>query len=86
MGKQKVKIKQTLETAEVVKHLKDLAQSLESGVIRAEGDENTVILRVPGTMDFELKATRKDEKAKCSLELAWEDDGTLPGGFKISGE
>ena len=86
MDKQKVKIKQILETPAVVKHLQDLAQSLESGVIRAEGGTDSLVLSVPASMEFEMKASRKKDKAKCSLEISWEDDGSVPGGFKVENE
>ena len=85
MGKDKIKIKQTLDTAQVVAHLEDLAQSLTSGVIRAENGGDAVVLVAAETMKFEMKLSRKKDKAKCSIEMEWEDDGSGAAGFKISG-
>ena len=84
MSKSKVKIKQTMETAEVVTHLRDLASSLEAGSLRAESGENSVILGVGESINFEMKLSRKKEKAKCSLEMEWHDDGTQLEKLKIS--
>ncbi|QGY38647.1 amphi-Trp domain-containing protein [Pseudodesulfovibrio cashew] len=84
MSKGKVKIKQTLETAMVIAHLNDLAQSLDSGVVRAEDGDNSVVLSVPETVHFEMKLSRKKDKAKCAIELEWKDDGSQAEGFRIT--
>lgn len=84
MGKGKIKIKQTMETAQAVAYLKDLVQSLESGVIRAENEEGTVVLGVSASMDFELKVARKKDKAKLAIEMEWTDDGSTAETLKIS--
>lgn len=85
MGKAKVKIKQTMETAQAVSHLEDLADSLSSGVIRAENGEDSVVLCTGESLKFEMKLSRKKGKAKCSIEMEWEDDGSAAPEFKISG-
>ncbi|XXJ18606.1 amphi-Trp domain-containing protein [Desulfovibrio caledoniensis] len=86
MGKGKIKIEQTMDTAQVVAYLKDLADSLESGVIRAENENDSLVLGVPDTMQVELKLARKKDKAKCAIELEWHDDGTQADSLKISGD
>jgi amphi-Trp domain-containing protein len=86
MGKGKIKIEQTMDTSQVVAYLKDLADSLESGVIRAENENDSLVLGVPDTMQVELKLARKKDKAKCEIELAWHDDGSQAESLKISGE
>jgi amphi-Trp domain-containing protein len=85
MGKDKIKIKQTLDTAQVVAHLEDLAQSLSAGVVRAENGGDSVVLVAAETMKFEMKLSRKKDKAKCAIEMEWEDDGSGAADFKISG-
>ena len=86
MGKGKIKIEQTMDTVQVVAYLKDLADSLESGVIRAENENETLVLGVPDSMQVELKLARKKDKAKCAIELEWHDDGSKAESLKISGE
>jgi len=86
MGKGKIKIKQTMETPQVIAYLKDLADSLESGIIRAENEDDTLVLGVPDSMQVELKLARKKDKAKCEIELEWLDDGSQAESLKISGE
>jgi amphi-Trp domain-containing protein len=86
MGKGKIKIKQTMDTPQLAAYLKDLADSLESGVIRAENEEGTLVLSVPDSMQVELKLARKKDKAKCEIELEWLDDGSRIDPIKISGE
>ncbi|WP_207264617.1 amphi-Trp domain-containing protein [Desulfovibrio sp. Huiquan2017] len=86
MSKDKLKIKQTMDTSQVIAYLKDLADSLESGVIRAEGEDGALVLRVSDTMQVELKLARKKDKTKCEIELEWLDDGSRPEALKISGE
>lgn len=85
MAKGKIKIKKTMETAEAVTHLEDLAKSLASGVIRAESNGETIVLSAAETVKFEMKLSRKKDKAKCSIEMEWDDDGNKAEGFKISG-
>jgi amphi-Trp domain-containing protein len=86
MGKSKIKIEQTMDTVQVVAYLKDLADSLESGVIRAENEDETLVLGVPDSMQVELKLARKKDKAKCEIELEWHDDGSQADSLKISGD
>ena len=86
MDKGKIKIKQAMDTPQVVAYLKDLADSLESGVIRAENEEGTLVLGVPDSMQVELKLARKKDKAKCEIQLEWIDDGSQAETLKISGE
>lgn len=86
MGEDKIKIKQSMETAQVVQHLKDMADSLEAGTLRAAGAEKAIVLSIPDTMDIEMKVRRKKGKASLSLELEWEDDGKKAESLKISGE
>lgn len=86
VSKGKVKIKQTMDTSEALAHLQDLAQSLDAGVIRAEDGENKLVLGVADTMQFELKLSKKKDKAKCSIEMEWQEDGSKIEGFKIKNE
>ncbi len=85
MSKGKVKTKQTMETSQAVAHLEDLANSLSAGVIQAENGDDSVVLCVADTIKFEMKISRKKNKAKCSIEMEWFDDGSKAEGFKISG-
>lgn len=84
MSKDKVKIKALLDTAQVVAHLEDLADSLKSGVVRVDDGTNSVVLCAGDTMNFEMKIGRKKDKAKCSIELEWTDDGSRLESFRIS--
>lgn len=85
MEKGKVKIKETLEAAQVAEHLKDLAQSLESGIIRAKNGEHSIVLGVSESISFEMKLSGKKDKAKCSIEMEWKDNGEkTKEQFKIS--
>lgn len=85
MSKGKVKIKQTMETSQAVAYLEDLAHSLSAGVLRAENGDDSVVLCTADTLKFEMKLSRNKNKAKCSIEMEWIDDGTSAEGFKISG-
>jgi len=84
MGKGKVKIKQTMDTAQVAAHLEDLASSLVAGVIRIESGEDAVILCSGDIVKFEMKVSRKKDKAKCSIEMEWTDDGSKAEALKIT--
>ncbi|ADU62198.1 hypothetical protein Daes_1183 [Pseudodesulfovibrio aespoeensis Aspo-2] len=84
MSKDKVKIKQTLDTAQVVAHLEDLADSLKSGIVRVDDGTNSVVLCAGDIMNFEMKIGRKKDRARCSIELEWDDDGSKLESFKIS--
>lgn len=85
MSRGKVKIKQTMDTAQAVAHLEDLAKSLSAGAIKAEDGDNSVVLHAADTVKFEMKLSRKKDKAKCSIEMEWHDDGDRMEGFRISG-
>lgn len=86
VNKGKIKIKQTMDTSEALAHMQDLIQSLESGIIRAEDGDNKLVLGVADTMQFEMKLSRKKDKAKCSIEMEWCEDETKIDGFKIKNE
>ena len=70
--------------AQVVAHLEDLASSLSAGVIRAESGDDSVVLFASDSIKFEMKLSRKKGKAKCEIEMEWEDDGSKAEEFKIS--
>lgn len=84
MSKGKVKIKETMDTAQAAAHLEDLANSLLSGVIRAENGEESVVLCTGESMRFEMKLSKKKGRAKCSIEMEWEEDDSKAEGFRIS--
>jgi amphi-Trp domain-containing protein len=84
MSKDKFKIKQTLDTAQVAAHLEDLADSIKAGIVRVDDGNESMVLRVGETMHFEMKISRKKDKAKCSIELEWADDGSKLESFTIS--
>lgn len=84
MSKDKFKIKQTLDTAQVAAHLEDLADSIKAGIVRVEDGTDSVVLRTGDTMHFEMKIGRKKDKAKCSIELEWNDDKSGLDSFSIS--
>ena len=86
MGKDKIKIKQTMDAAQVIALLEDLATSLGAGVIRAENGKDSVVLCTGEIIQFEMKLSRKKDKAKCSIEMEWEDDGSRVDAFRISNE
>ncbi len=85
MSKGKIKIKKTLDTAQAAAYLEDLAQSLSAGVVRVEDGEETLVLSTAETLKFEMKLSHKKDKAKCSIEMEWVDDGSGAERFKISG-
>lgn len=86
MSKGKIKIKQTMDTSQALAHIQDLAQSLDSGVIRAEDGETKLVLGVADTVQFEMKLSRKKDKAKCSIEMEWLEDEAKLDTFKIKSE
>ena len=86
MSKGKIKIKKTMDTVQAVAYLEDLANSLSAGMIRVEDGEETLVLNTAETLKFEMKLSRKKDKAKCSIELEWVDDGSGAKGFRISGD
>jgi len=84
VSKDKVKIKETLDTAQVAAHLEDLADSLKAGIVRVNDGTDSVVLRAGEVMHFEMKVSRKKDKAKCSIELEWTDDGSRLELFTIA--
>lgn len=86
MSKGKIKIKKTMDTVQAVAYLEDLANSLSAGMIRVEDGEETLVLNTAETLKFEMKLSRKKDKAKCSIEMEWVDDGSGAEGFRISGD
>jgi amphi-Trp domain-containing protein len=85
MGKGKIKIKKTLDTSEAIAHLEDFANSLSKGVVKVESGDESILLTTAESMKFEMKLSRKKNKAKCSIEMEWEDDGSKTEDFSISG-
>lgn len=69
--KNEIKIKQTLEPADVAKILKDLLASFDEGTICLEKGEEFVTLRPGNMIDLEIEAELKKDKQKLSVELCW---------------
>lgn len=87
MGKsRKVKLEQDMEAAEAVAHLEDFVESMKSGQISAESAGETLSIPVPGSVSFEMKLSRKKDKAKCSFELEWHIDPEEEKAVKITGK
>ena len=82
----KVKLEQTMDTAQAVIHLEDLLNSLKSGLVQAETPKERLSIPVPATVDLELKISRKKDKAKCSFELSWPIDPEADAAVTISGK
>lgn len=74
-AKGKVKFKQDLPPSRLIAMLRELADSLESGAVRlADGTDveaGSIVLPAPQTAHFEMKAGRKKNKARFSLEISW---------------
>jgi len=87
MGKSgKLKLEQDMEAAAAVAHLEDFVESMKSGHISAESGEESLSIPVAGTVTFEMKLSRKKDRAKCSFELEWSIDPETEQVVKISGK
>lgn len=82
----KVKLEQTMDTAQAITHLEDLLNSLKSGLVQAETPKERLSIPVPGTVDLELKISRKKDKAKCEFELSWLIDPAAEEAVTITGK
>lgn len=75
MGKSgKIKLEQVMDTETVLAHLQDVVESMRSGVLRVESGDEELAVPVGKRVEFEMKISRKKDKAKCSFELEWEID------------
>ncbi|GFK94101.1 hypothetical protein NNJEOMEG_01940 [Fundidesulfovibrio magnetotacticus] len=69
--KDKVKLEGVLETREVVAYLEDVLAGFRAGSVCMTVGEECLTLRPRGMMELSLKASRKKETEKFSLEIAW---------------
>jgi amphi-Trp domain-containing protein len=74
MGKQKVTVEGTVELAEAITYLTDIAAALGSGKVRLQQAGNEITLAAPMLLDLKIEARNKDGEQRLSIKLAWSDD------------
>lgn len=75
MGRNKVRDARELGRAEVAAFLRELAASLEGGEVALAGKDRELRFGVSGTVELEVKARTRKDKARYAVSLSWK----LPG-------
>jgi len=73
MEKNKVSFRQSMETADAVKMLQDLVNSVKAGKIVVEQGDAFVSMDPAEKVDVEIEAKQKKGKGELSIELSWRD-------------
>lgn len=74
MEKNKVKFKQVISRDEAVTYLEDMLDSLKSGSLVVQRDDDQLVLKPSERLEVEVEAKVKKHKRKFSLELSWSED------------
>lgn len=71
-GHGKVKFKGSMQHDEAVHYLEAILNGLRKGTLQfKQGEERVALTPSAATVRVEVKAERKDDKEKLSLELSW---------------
>jgi amphi-Trp domain-containing protein len=71
MRKNEIRVKKNLEIEAVALVLEKLVESLRTGTVCVESENEFVTLSPAGVLDLELSASQKKNKGKLVLELNW---------------
>lgn len=61
------------DTRAIIEYLKILTEGFESGELTFRSDREQIIMKPEGMIQLEVKAKKKDRKAKLSLKLHWKE-------------
>jgi len=88
MKAKEVGVKKSMEIAQTVSYLKDLAAGMEKGELYIQQGNEYLSLTPKSTVFVEVKAKRKKDKEKFSLSLSWYNEELITEGedIKISTE
>lgn len=77
--KDSFKHQSVVDPAGLARYLSALLEGLEKGALPLADGELEFVIHPRGLIDLNLKARRKNGRAKLSLELAWaEEESELP--------
>ncbi len=74
MSKNKIEVKQIMETTEVIAYLEELLSCFKAGKIVVERGPDMISMDLPGTVKVEIGAKQKEDKGGFSLELEWKSE------------
>ena len=71
MEREKLGLIKTVDLEEAANFLQELADSIKSGTVVVNQDDDFVTLELPSMVDIDIQAKNKDGKAKFHLDLSW---------------
>ena len=71
METNKVKVKQAVDAGSAAEYLEAFCDGLRKGRVVVERGDEFVVLPVADLVELEVKAKKKRDKAKFSMELSW---------------
>lgn len=79
------KSEQGVTRENAVKRLRDIAERLEDGSIELSEGGNSVSLRVPTNIEFEIKVEQEGHEKSLEIELEWDErEDSEPSDLEIS--
>lgn len=78
--KEKIKIEGVMQLTEVIANLEKLVDDMKLGLVTLAAGDESLELRPSVLVNVDMKAARKKDKEKFSLEISWKKHKEL-GGF-----
>jgi amphi-Trp domain-containing protein len=77
--KEKIKIEGVMQLTEVIANLEKLVNDMKSGLVTLAAGDESLELRPSVLVSVDMKAARKKDKEKFSLEISWKKHKEIDG-------
>lgn len=77
--KEKIKVEGVMQLSEVIANLEKLVADMKTGFVTLTAGEESLELRPSVLVNVDIKAARKKDKEKFSLEISWKKHKEIDG-------
>jgi amphi-Trp domain-containing protein len=82
--KEKIKVEGVMQITEVIANLERLVADMKTGLVTLSAGEESLELRPSVLVNVDMKASRKKDKEKFSLEISWKKLKEIDGFAEIN--
>jgi amphi-Trp domain-containing protein len=77
--KEKIKVEGVMQITEVIANLERLVADMKTGLVSLSAGDESLELRPSVLVNVDMKASRKKDKEKFSLEISWKKIKEIDG-------
>lgn len=82
--KEKIRVEGVMQITEVIANLERLVADMKTGLVSLSAGDESLELRPSVLVNVDMKASRKKDKEKFSLEISWKKIKQIDGFAEIA--